>query len=144
MGIKDGEFWKKSYNSIYLGNDYDNYHYLAIETDYPLPVCGCGSFHLDYDLDGKLLQDLMLTSEKIQHLTVNATSNSTRGLIVFGWIGDENGPARKFLESFEKVPENKKISTIIKIFFEYIENTFFEETWWELLTESQKKILNIL
>lgn len=138
MGIKDGEFWKNSYDNFYLNKNYENYHYLAIETKSPLPVCGCGSFHIDYDFEGNLLQDLMSTSEKIQHLTINATSNLDRGLIIFGWIGDENGPARKFLESFERIPENKKVNTVIKLFFEYIENTYFEEHWWESLPEQAK------
>lgn len=137
-GMQDGELWKNSYDKCYLTGDYHNYHFLAIETKSPLPVCGCGSFHVDYDFEGNLLQNLMTTSEKIQHLTINAISNLNKGLIVFGWIGDPNGPARKFLESFEKVPKDQKINSVIKIFFEYIENTYFKEEWWESLSDQDR------
>ncbi|MBF0887726.1 SEC-C metal-binding domain-containing protein [Gluconobacter cadivus] len=138
MGIQDGKLWKKSYDECYLSGNYHNYHYLSIETKTPLPICGCGAFHVDYDFEGNLLQDLMETSKNIQHLTINATSNLNRGLIVFGWIGDPNGPARKFLESFEKIPQDQKINSVIKIFFEYIENTYFKEEWWESLSDQDR------
>jgi hypothetical protein len=133
LGIRDGVAWKHEYDSIYLSDDYSNYHYLCIEFSPQLPIAACGGMHIEYDFQGRNLQNIIRDVPAYEHMTLNVTAMDDRSIAILGWVGDHDGPAHEFARSFLEQPLDRMSNSIIRLAFEHFENVFMRESWWNSL-----------
>jgi hypothetical protein len=60
--------------------------------------------------------------------------------IVFGWL-DKKPQNRKFIETFDELPESVLASAIIQFCFDTSDNVFVRPSWWEKLPNVPKEYL---
>lgn len=138
LGVRDASTWKNKFDETYLTGDYTEYRYLSVEFRPALPIVSCGGMHVEYDFNGHALQDLMRDAPLYEHLTFNITALDDASIVVFGWIGDPDGPTAKFIRSFLEQPIERRSHTVIRLAFENFENTFMRQSWWEALSTATK------
>jgi hypothetical protein len=134
--ISDQSIWKKEYDRIYLSADYSEYHYLCVEFRPLLPIVACGAMHVEYDFQGRSLQNLTREAPSFEHMTFNITVSDNASIVVFGWVGDPVGPAHEFVRSFLMQPSNRLSHAVIRLAFENFENTFMRQSWWDSLSSA--------
>lgn len=141
FGKHDAEAWKSGYDDIFRTGNYNNYHYLCIEFDSCLPLAACGGMHVEYDFNGKPLQNLIRRVHSYEHLTLNITTIRDKSIAVFGWVGDPTGPSYEFLQSFLAQPEDRWSHALLRLAFENFENTYLRQSWWEGLDQSVRDVV---
>lgn len=125
---------KMAYDRRVRENDLDGFHYRWTCFDGLLPVVCCGTFLADNDLTGARLQRLGHGLGPYEQVAFNITSFEGKSVLVFGWTGVANGPAERFVASFEALPDARKAAVAVRLPLEYLENSFIEPHWWESLT----------
>lgn len=141
LGIKDGNSWKNKYDNIYLTGDYTRYHHLCLELSPQLPIAACGAMHIEYDFQGRNLQNLIRGVTFYDHMTFNVTAMEDRSVVILGWVGDQDGPAHEFAKSFLEQPQDRLSHSIIRLAFEHFENVFMRESWWKNLDRATQTVL---
>jgi hypothetical protein len=142
IGMRDVEAWKSDYETRLVSGDRRGFVYYALRFDRLLPIVGCGAFHPEYDFTGTVLQRLGRRPFAFEHLSFSITAFAGRTVIFFGWLGDDYGPAAKFVASFRAIPDNRKADALIRLAFEQLENIYFTPSWWETLgSEDQNALL---
>jgi hypothetical protein len=136
LGIKDSLVWKEKFDRIYRHSAYSDYHYLCIEFRPALPIVTCGGMHVEWDFNGRELQNIIREAPSYEHLTFNITASDDVSLVIFGWVGDPTGPSYQFLQSLLSQPVERLSQAVIRLAFEYFENTFMRQSWWEGLGPS--------
>jgi hypothetical protein len=142
IGMADVQAWKGEYDLRLLSGDRQGFSYYGVRFDKVLPVVGCGAFHPEYDFTGTALQVLARRPFTFEHLSVSITAFAGRTVLLFGWLGDHEGPAGKLVASFCAIPNSRKADALIRLAFEQLENIFIRPSWWEgLSTEDQTSLL---
>lgn len=119
-------------------NNTDNVKYLAIHTDEITEFMCCAAFIPEISFNGHRLQTLHTKKKFNSYLSVNIFSSDDEGVILFQWIGDNN-EIILFLESLTSAGKHKIPELVANAVFEFFENTFIAPSWWNNLTEKQKK-----
>lgn len=125
---------KMAYDRRVRESDLDGFHYRWTRFDGLLPVVCCGTFLPDNDLAGSRLQRLGHGPGPYEQVALNITSFEGTSVLVFGWTGAPDGPAARFVASFERLPDARKAAVAVRLPLEYLENSFIEPDWWESLT----------
>lgn len=144
MGIRDVSRWKSQFDERLLSGDLDDFHFLVIRFNELLPIVACCAFHPEFDLQGKPLQRLGRTNADLDHVTLTVTVFEGRTVMVLGWIGVDDGPAREFAESFLKVEDLRKADALIRLLFIHTDNLFLRPSWWDALPSSDRKAFNTM
>ena len=90
---------------------------------------------------GNTLQRLARRPCAFEHLSVSVTVFTGRTVVFFGWLGDDSGPAGKFVASFRALPDDRKADALIRLVFEQMENIYITPSWWETLAPDNKTAL---
>ncbi|WP_272799457.1 hypothetical protein [Sphingobium sp. AntQ-1] len=130
---------KEAYEARLAAQDFTGYSYSWTRFDGLLPVACCGTFLPDNDLTGTLLQRIAHGTQAFEHVTLNITSFAGQSVIVFGWTGDEDGPAARFVQSFDALDDQLKAAAATRLALEYLENSYISPVWWEALAESDRR-----
>ncbi|WP_300378148.1 SEC-C metal-binding domain-containing protein [Henriciella sp.] len=141
LGMRDAANWKAFYETMMAEKRYEDFRYYEVRFSTDVPMVMCGAWQVETDFEGNWLQKLGTTSSDLEHITVNLTKIGDSTSAVFGWAGTKNGPAREFVESFKRVPDDRKSSLIASMAFEHSENVFMRPSWWDNLTADQKSAL---
>jgi len=141
LGMRDVEDWKAAYDMRLLSGDRDGFSYYALRLDRVLPLVGCGAFHPEYDFTGNALQRLGQPSFAFEHVSLSITAFAGRTVVFFSWLGDDTGPAGKFVMSFRALPDDRKADALIRLAFEEIENIYLSPSWWEALPSADQTAL---
>ncbi|MEO6607329.1 MAG: SEC-C domain-containing protein [Aestuariivirga sp.] len=120
---------------------------LFIKFDKPLPMVACTSFAAECSFSGEKLADLGDLTTALEPIYLNILNHQEWGIAVFGWHTFENSAADRFIESLLRVPAQKMANALIRLCFEFTENSFFSPAWWRGLIENhklslKKRILN--
>ncbi len=130
---------KEAYDARVAAQDFTGFAYSWTRFDTLLPVACCGAFLPDNDLDGTVLQKIGHGTHSFEQVTLNITSFAGQSVIVFGWTGANNGPAARFVASFDALDDDLKAATAARLALEYLENTYISPDWWEALSETDKR-----
>jgi hypothetical protein len=141
IGMRDVGAWKADYDARLVSGDRRGFAYYALRFDRLLPLVGCGAFHPEYDFTGTVLQRLGRRPFAFEHLSLSITAFSDRTVIFFGWLGEDSGPAGRFVGSFRTIPDDRKADALIRIAFEQLENIYIRPSWWETLSLEDKTAL---
>lgn len=140
-GLNDIRSFKKRFDSGILSENTQTFCFIAYELKTPLPIVVATAFYPEFDFMAQPLQSLGYVDPNLEHIAINITSRDGKGVVVFGWFEYGNGAARRFAESFDFLSDTEKGSAIVRMAFDYSENTFFRQSWWETLDEGHKNAL---
>jgi hypothetical protein len=144
VGRRDMDRWKSEFDQRLLSGARDDFHFLAVRFDSVLPIVASGAFHPEFDLQGNPLQRLGRDSADLDHVTLNVTTFEGQTIVVFGWIGSDDGPARAFADSFVRVADDRKADVLIRLLFIQTDNLFLRPSWWEALPATRRAAFNKL
>ncbi len=140
-GMSDVRSWKEKYDLCFKAEEYESIPHYAVEFDAILPFVCSGAFHPEVDFSGKRLQIISRGDAQFEHVCLNLTSANGKSYLVFGWDGEPDGPASKFVESFKKLPEADKANAALVLTVEQLENAYFNPSWWNCLSQPKKAYL---
>jgi hypothetical protein len=140
-GMRDVEAWKAAYDTQLFSSDMEGFSFYAIRFDRLLPLVGCGAFHPEYDFLGGALQRLARRPFAFEHLSLSITAFAERTVAIFGWLGEHDGPAGKFVATFQALPDDRKADALVRLAFEQLENIYMTPGWWYALGPDDKAAL---
>jgi hypothetical protein len=132
---------KKDFQERIESNDFVGFSYSWTRFSELLPIVCSGVFLPDNDLTGTLLQRIPYGKQTFESVTLNITSFAGQSVIVFGWIGENDGPAARFVRSFDDLDDKIKAAAATRLALEYLANSYISPDWWEPLTEPLKRSL---
>jgi hypothetical protein len=138
LGMRDITRFKSIYDSCMSDAQFTGFKYTAIFFDKVLPIVLCSAWIVETDFHGNQLQKLGTDSEELELIAVNVTTIGDQTAVVFGWFGKNNGPAQKFAESFQSLPDERKPSVLVSMGFEHSENVYMQPSWWNSLPSASK------
>lgn len=141
IGLRDLERWKDQFDARLLSGARDNFHFVAVRFDSVLPVVACGAFHPEFDFRGNRLQQLGRDGVDFEHITLTVTTFAEQTILVLGWIGSGDGPAKALAESFVAIDDARKADAVVRLLFIHTDNLFFRPSWWTSLTETDRRAL---
>lgn len=145
IGMRDLDLWKDQFDARLMSGARDDFHFVAVRFDQVLPVVACGAFHPQFDFQGKPLQQLGRDGvENLEHITLTVTTFEAQTVLVFGWIGSKDGPAKKLAESYVALNNTRKSDALVRLVFIHTDNLFLRPSWWKTLPETDRRILNEL
>lgn len=142
VGMRDMDRWKSQFDERLLSGAREDFHFVAVRFDQVLPVVACGAFHPEFDLKGNPLQQLGRDSVDFDHVTLTVTTFEAQTIVVFGWIGRDDGPAKALAESFAAIDDVRKADALVRLLFIHTDNLFLRPSWWEALPEPDRQLLN--
>lgn len=139
---RDQKAQKKQYDTMLMSGNFDKIKYYIVELN-ALPSLMCsGCINPSFDFHGNCLQDLANIEIECESISLSVIANdNNRGLIVFAWVGKDNGPCDRFVKSYHKLTDSQKAQSIVRLVFEYLENKYLNIHWWDSL---DKKITDVL
>jgi hypothetical protein len=144
-GLKSGmhgiDAWKQEYDERLASGDRSGFSYFVLRFDRVLPIVSCGAFYPEYDFTGRALQRLSRNTYTFEHLSLSVTTFAGRTVAFFGWLGDDAGPAGRFVASFRALPDERKADALIRLAFEHLENIYLTPSWWEALSPERQATL---
>lgn len=118
--------------------DLHDFRYRAYRFDALLPIVCCGAFLPELSVDGTALQNLARGNAEFDQLTLTVTSYLGQSVVVFAWIGANDGPAASYVDAFDAVADAEKSDVVIQLALEQLENIFLRISWWEDLPNLQR------
>lgn len=140
-GMRDLANWKAEYDKKFYAKDYTSMPHYAVEFDGLLPFVCCGGFHPEVDFNGNQLQRISRGNFKFEHVCVNISVMDKKTFLVFGWHGAKDGPAEIFVKSFQSIKDSEKANTALILAVEQSENTYFNPSWWNALSKTNRNHL---
>jgi hypothetical protein len=142
IGRRDVDRWKRQFDERLLSGTRDDFHFLAIRFDRVLPIVACGAFHPEFDLLGNPLQRLGRDGVDFDHITLTVSTFEGQTIMVFGWIGSDDGPAKALADSYLKVANDRKADALVRLLFIHTDNLFLRPSWWSTLSAADKASFN--
>lgn len=142
LGMRDVNRWKQQFDDRLLSGIRDDFHFLAIRFDQVLPIVACAAFQPEFDFQGNPLQQLGKEGATLDHVTVTVTAFEGQTIVVFGWIGNGQGPAEALAKSFLKVNDDRKADALVRLLFIQTDNLFLRPSWWDSLPHTDQQVLN--
>ncbi|MDT0354764.1 hypothetical protein RJO15_03185 [Herbaspirillum huttiense F1] len=140
-GVDKMTLWKASYDDMFLKRDTSAFRMYGLVFKGEIPFVASGVLMPEYDFQGTLLQELW-KPESIEKICFNVTTLGDLNILVLGWIGIENGPAERFVRSFDSLSADRKADAALITAFEYLENLFIRISWWESLAPHLRTALD--
>lgn len=138
IGRRDMDRWKMQFDERLLSGALHDFHFLAVRFDSVLPIVASGAFHPEFDVLGNPLQKLGREGADLDHITLNVTAFEGQTVMVLGWIGNHNEPAKAFADSFVAIADDRKANVLVRLLFVQTDNLFLRPSWWEALPLAQK------
>lgn len=137
--IKELALLKEKFDSHLLGTEESDLCHLVISSEVPCPVAVSSILCPDVDFEGKTIQDLSNLKVVPECVVFNSFSSDGKGYVVFTWLKES-----RIIESFiDTLPKefNSLKNAILRFFFSVSENIYISPSWWEELTDQQRKSL---
>jgi hypothetical protein len=142
IGMRDVNCWKDQFDNQLLSGSHNDFHFVAIRFDRILPIVACCAFHPEFDLNGTHLQQLGQDRFELDHVTLTVTTFEENTVVVFGWIGPQNGPARTLAKSLLAIDDSRKADALVRLLFIHTDNVFLRPSWWAALPKNSQEVLN--
>ena len=141
--IRDQKVIKKQYDKMLISKDFDKIKYYIVELDTLPSLMFSGCINPSFDLYGNRLQNLANLECICEATSISLVANDeNRGLIVFAWLGSDDGPCDRFVRSYHKLTSYQKAQSVIRLAFEFLENKYLNIDWWDSLDKKTTDALN--
>ena len=114
-------------------NDYSGIKYVMLEIDTIPEVMISGLVTPEFDYENNRIQNLSLDPYQ-KNFALNVFSDGKKGIILFSWLDDFD--VEPFIESLFK--QDDYLNKIIEIGFTFLNNIYFNETWYNSLSVIKK------
>jgi hypothetical protein len=132
--VKELKRIKKAYDDALQGQDYSDVRYYIVRFDRVPDVMASGLFYPECDFDGGQLQLPGVTPPPLAHVTFNLLATESGGAAVVTWVG-AGEPSNRLVTSFHRLSVDRVPSAVVRLAFEFLENTYFRPAWWESLSQ---------
>ncbi len=143
---KTGLSWikhvKGEFDKVLLSKDFTSVNYYVVRLSATPDLLCASGFFPTHDFDGNVLQDLMDDTKIPNHLSSSLVATETGGAAVFMWLG-ANPSAEQLIKSLHKLSDADLSQAMVRITFEFFENTYFSPKWWNALDEKSKMAIQI-
>ncbi|CED58353.1 Putative uncharacterized protein [Moritella viscosa] len=140
LSIKEITKLKERLESNIVNKSTQDIKFLSIRTNDITEYMCCGAFIPELSFDGNKLHDLSTLEELEGHVSLNIFASDQDGVILFQWLGG-NPEIEEFLSSLLSKKSNEIPDFITNATFEFLENTFISPSWWNKLSNKQKKLI---
>ena len=104
-------------------------------------VLASGAFCPEFDFRGQRLQHLV-DAKSLGYMAITILPAGTGGVAVLGWERESDPVCIPFVESLAVFSKERLANAIVRLVFEYIENTFSRPSWWESLSHQTVEMLS--
>lgn len=123
--------------NAYKSGNFADFKVYGVTLDSVLPFVASGAFLPEFDFNGNPIQ-VLGTESDVDEVAFNVTVLGNVTVGVFGWWGQCQGPANRFVDSFASLPDEEKATALATCAFEYLENLYLRESWWNSLSQDEK------
>ena len=132
---------KDIFDKALVAGDASAFHFYVIEFERCPDILGSSLFFPDVDFHGRQLQPMTLDAPDLQAMTFSLVATGSGGAAVFGWSQASDNACRPFIQSLAKLDPEQIPSALVRLTFEYCENSYFSPVWWEGLDPQVRKRL---
>lgn len=134
---------KSDFDKILLAKSFsDMSNYVIFTKDTP-DILATFGVTVDFDFQGNRLQNLSNADQGLDALYVSIIATTTGGAIVLVWRDSQTDACTQFVQSLAAMTDQDVPDAIVRLVFEYCENTFFRPSWWNALDKAlQSTLLN--
>jgi len=143
-GRRDLNRWKAWFDTRLVSGARDDFHFVAVRFDRILPFVASAAFHPEFGFDGTPLQRLGRDGDDLDHVVLNVTTFDGQTIAVFGWIGDDTGPAKIYSDTFLAIADDRKADALLRALFIQTDNVFLRPSWWDGLPQSDQAVFKRL
>ncbi len=122
-------------------NSFSRLKSLVLRTNRALVFNCCMLLNPSYDLEGRIIQDIDDIDTDTEYFSMNCINDSKGGLIHFAW------PADSILDGYflplARYGE-RLLDFLLQFVLAYSENHGFNQSWWQSLSELQKRRLKTI
>ena len=133
-GREDIRVHKSIYDDALDRGDFaSSRHYIVWFDNTPEVMC-TGATQFQVDFAGRQLQDWTnLDGAHLEFGTFSLIATNSGGAAVIQWMGN-SAPIEAFVRSLHALPDDQVPNALVRLAFEYFENTYMSPDWWEGLS----------
>lgn len=130
---------KQEFDSILINKDFSKIKSFFVKFD-NIPNIACSNILFpDCDFHGNTLQDF--NSDNPSALYVNTIIEGDTGYVMFSWHHSNGKVNEKFIESLMAIEKKRVTDAIIRLIFNFFDNSFFSPEWWDSLPSEKQSSL---
>ena len=143
-GLEDTKLIKKIYDDCYIVKNFDELNYVIVKFKGKLSLSSTGVISPDFDLSGSPIQDLTVLDTVIQRFMIGIlATEDENGVVVMSWPHSFE-ICTKYIMQILQLDKKHIPDMIVELSFAYIENTFFQTSWWNALSNEQQSRIHLL
>jgi len=132
-GYRDLVDRKSDFDRILLSGLFSEVsNYVILTNDIPDVLASFG-VTVTFDFHGNKLQNISDDDKLLDSLYVSIIATEAGGAVVLAWRDAHSHACTKFVQSLSALPDQDVPDAIVRLVFEYSENTFFRQSWWNTL-----------
>lgn len=132
-GCRDLVDRKSEFDRVLLSRSFSEVsNYVILTNDIPDVLASFG-VTVEFDFRGNKLQNLSDADKLVDSLYVSIIATDAGGAIVLSWRDAHSHACTKFVQSLAVLPDWDVPDAIVRLVFEYSENTSFRQSWWNAL-----------
>ncbi|MDX8519000.1 hypothetical protein [Mesorhizobium dulcispinae] len=116
---------------------------MVIEFGGTLPFMLAGAWSPFTDLIGNELQQ-GFTDEQLEQIFISSFAGNGDSKICISWLDTNDAPGQVIANQIHNLPKNQQAMACLQFSVKHVENVFYEPTWFEALSTSQRRQLDIL
>jgi len=142
-GMADLELVKTEMDRALLNGDYSDYRMHEFLLEKPMLVASTGAVTPNRTISGKSLQVIHNMAVKTQWLSFGVDTGERGVSVLFVWRREDVAPA-DYMKEVLALDDKRLPGFLIQFFFAHCENTYFLDSWWNLLAETDRSYLSDL
>jgi hypothetical protein len=140
-GLADLEAQKAAFDTMLVSGDFSGTSYYVVHLESVPDVMAAFGVYPQCDFDGRPLQDLAQAGIGLDAVWVSLITTEAGGALVFAWAGEAHGTCTRLVESLAELGGAEIPNAIVRMIFEFSENTFVRPAWWQGLGELERSSL---
>lgn len=144
IGFKNSLEHKNKFDQILLSKDYADLRAYIIKFKKVHDILCSSAFFPEHDFQGNHYYNLSNLKRLPDQIAFNSFCSNDNGYIVFSWLKDSDFFCSHFINSLDKIPNERKVNILAKFFFVYSENIILSPSWWDNLDLDMKKYIRNL
>lgn len=138
LGVADANCCKNLYDNKLVNEEYESISYCVLEIDGIFPIQCSGSMYPEKDFQKQTLQYFGNSKKRLDAICFSIVAEDEKSYVIFSWLPEHGATCEKFIDSFLKLSEEKKINAIFAFAFSTFENTYMNPAWFDKLPQDKK------
>lgn len=139
LGLTDSKLHKKYYDDVLISEDWNLVRTELIEFDGIFPIQCAATFFPEYDVHGKLLQNLASSNKKLDALSIISFAADEKSYFCFCWLKDSDTSCDEYVRTLRLVAKESLPIVLASLIFQTSENCHFSPAWYDALPVAGKE-----